>query len=481
MKARNLLWISMINIFLLLLVSVMLEYANLSDRFKVLENTVNTALETAVRTSTASEEMFSEKYKSETSSRGTSDSTVASPSTLKVLSKTGNSWVTGKTYVMAHFYEENGRFPDTQSEYNSEESSFSTDADVYKWLFGGIGSVHHDTSLEWATKYKTKLWVNDQAKLDFISKLDAITSSSTSDREPTSDFEEFYNNIGNKMKTTTSLKVKDDDSFKVEAKEIPVLSQMGLLLDSCNEKGSDVTSDNLTSVTHFGKASNGIADTTYYLTPYSLGVTYVPTKVLKPAFLSHLEQIVRYNKYKGDASDESARDFTESTGCIGTDVYVDGGVNSEEHYDASSDNIINDGNIEYDLDDVKVKVDYFYVDFYDDANYNIVNRIEGSTSQYVGDTLMHGLNPINTLPSRLKAKDTSASKDGHRLVAKVSVKIKIHVPYKASILQWFRYLNTTAGDTNHYDIRLFDESTDGIIFDSDGVWFGCSTYTAVHR
>ena len=63
MKARNLLWISIVNIFLLLLVSVLLEYFNLSGRFRQLESTVSTALETAVRTSTASEEMFSEKYK----------------------------------------------------------------------------------------------------------------------------------------------------------------------------------------------------------------------------------------------------------------------------------------------------------------------------------------------------------------------------------------------------------------------------------
>ena len=84
------------------------------------------------------------------------------------------------------------------------------------------------------------------------------------------------------------------------------------------------------------------------------------------------------------------------------------------------------------------------------------------------------------MPDVLKSKDTSKDKLGKRIVAKVTVKLKVHVPYQSSILQWFRELTDTDGN-NHYDIRLWDEDADEADRNSNGVWFSYTTYTAISR
>lgn len=470
MKARNLLWISVVNIFLLLLVSVIMEYSDLNSRFKQLQNTFSTAVETSIRASTASEELFSEKFAATTSSFGTNSSGDLLSGGIRVLSSNGGSWVSGSNYVMSYFYHEHNRFPKTQHEYNAFKNTV-TDTTIYSWLFGNVGSVYN--------KYA---WANSRTKLWNSIRWNGIST----DRQPTANFKQFYDNIGKYITTDAYVKSQvAGGSFKIETKTIPTLTQMGLQLDeSWNGNasgGSSYTNDYLSSVIHFGKAYNGIADTSYFLTPYSLGVTYVPVEVFKPVFLSHLEQLVRFNKVKHTVtSDGDLTDFRSANGCISTEVY--NGSTNEVHTDVASTNIINDGKIEYDLSTAKVKVDYFLVDFYNNSNYLIVNRIEGSTSQYSasGGLSVDSSNLLTNLPSRLRDKDTSTAKNGNRIVAKVSVKMKVHIPYKSSILQWFRHLNDTDG-SNHYDIRLWDDGNDAVDFNSNGVWFYYTTYTAISR
>lgn len=472
MKARNLLWISVVNIFLLLLISVVMEYSDLNSRFKQLQNTVSTATDTSIRASMASEELFSEKFKSTTTSIATNLNGATLSGGVKVLAEDGSSWVSGSNYVMAMFYSEYNRFPTSQSEYNVyRDSHIADDTAVYTWLFGNVGSVYN--------KYP---WANEKTKLWHSPKWDGISTN----RTPTPEFKEFYNNIGKYMTSSTYVKTQTaGNTFEVEEKDIPTLTQMGLQLDTNyngnNSGGSTYTNDFLSSVIHFGKAYNNIADTSYYLTPYSLGVTYVPVKVFKPVFLAHLEQLIRYDKVKSTVlSDGDLENFRSANGCISTEVY-DGGVN-QEHTDISGTKILNNGDIEYDLSTVKVKVDYFLVDFYDNANYEVVNKIEGATSQYnaSGNLDINGSNLLTNLPARLRNSDTSPLKNGNRIVAKVSVKMKVHIPYKSSVLQWFRHINDTDG-TNHYDIRLWDDVAQNVEFNSNGVWFYYTTYTAIHR
>lgn len=453
MKARNLLWISMVNIFLLLLVSVIMEYTDLTERFRQLENIVSTSTDTAVRNSMATEEFFSSNYKSSTTSIAKDNNGKSLQSTLKIFN--GGTWVIGKTYVMAKYYGEKGKFPDNQTDYNTYATANDKDEVIYKWLYGGTGSA-----------YNLYGWANSGSKMYGSLAVEDLGK----DREPSARFKAFYDNIGYKMRTKTYVKVKSGTSYTVEEREIPVLAQMGLKLTSYNDKSpavdgsSDITNDFLNSVTHFGKSASGVADTTYYFTPYTLGVTYIPTEVLKPVLLSHLEQMVRFSRVKHTVTDSSTdmNDFGSATGCISTEVFDGDRSSSATHKSTVTTNIINDGQIEYDLSTLKTKVDYFYVDFYDDVNVDIVQKIEGTT------------------PAKLKERDTSASKNGNRIVARVTVKLKVHVPYKSSILQWFRHLNDSDG-TNHYDIRLWDTENDTTDISYDGVWFSYTTYTAVKR
>lgn len=464
MKARNLLWTSIVNIFLVLLVSVIMEYSSLNSRFKQLENIISTATDTAVRVSTGSEEMFSEKRKLDsTGSYATTASKEVIESNLKVLARDSNEWVDANTYVMSKFYEEHNRFPRSQNEIDTFSNTWGTDEDIYEWLFGKVGSIYN--------KYP---WANDKTRLWHSSLWDGYTVGEKAKRKPSENFGKFYDNIGKMMKSKTYVKVRNGSTFNVELKEIPTLAQMGLHLDDLyngSGEGGDYTNDFLSSVVHFGKKGNSVSHISYYLTPYSLGVTYVPIEVLKPVILAHTEQLIRFNKVKHTVtSSDNLSDFRAADGCLTTDVFTGFGNEEHKNSDASS-RILNDGEIEYDLGTLKVKVDYFLVDFYNKDNYKIVNKIEGAVP---GGTL-------NDLPDKLKSLDTSyGDKDGNRIVAKVSVKLKVHIPYKSTILQWFRQLNDNDGN-NHYDVRLWDETNNQVEFNSDGVWFYYTTYTAISR
>lgn len=466
MKARNILWISMINIFITLVVSVVAEYSMLDMRFTQVQTNISTAVDTALRASTASEELFSEKFASTAASYGSSSGTNSSIDMLngvvRVLNSTGTDWVVGKNYTMAAYYDRYGDFPESQSRYDNYANSLG-EHDIYEWLFGSIGS-----------DYNSYAWANSRTKLYNASEWSGLGS----DRTATSNFKEFYDNIGYKIKSKVYVKERDVDTFNVVEKEIPTLTQMGVNLDTTYNKSSTITNDYLSSSVHFGKSASGIATTSYYLSPYSLGVTYVPTEVFKPLYIAHLEQLVRNKALtSGDVAN-----INQTTGCIGTSVYEGSDVYTEHSCSRTAD-IVNDGEVEYDLSTVQVKVDYFYVDFYNAANYKIVNKIEGSTSQYTssGNINETTQNSLATLPDRLKDVDTSVDKSGTRIVAKVSVKMKLHIPYISGVLQWSRHLTDTTDGENHYDIRLWDSANNQIDETEDGVWFYYSTYTTITR
>lgn len=467
MKARNLLWISMINIFLLLLVSVVSEYSGLTDRFEAIQNNVSTSLNSAITVSMASEEFFSEKYSYMQSSLATkADVSNVAVNNLRVYID-NKGWTTGNVYVFSKFYNEKGYFPRNYHEYTTYKNSFGSAEDIYEWLFGGTGSSYQ--KFGWANK-GTKLW-GSYVYNGYRSK----------DRSPTANFSAFYNGVGRYMQSSTYIKEKSGSTYNLLSITVPSLALTGLNLSSYNKDTSNRTNDFLSSSIHFGKSASGLATTQYFLTPFSLGVTYIPTEVLKPVFIGHLQQLVLYSKVKAVPTNHGNNaDFNDGLGCISTSVY-DNGSNAS-HLKGSSENIINDGEVEYDLSSAKVKVEYFYIDYYNNSHFNVVNRIEGATPRYSAGVLLpsSGSNSLNTLPSRLKALDTSDSKYANRVVARVSVKLKLHVPYKSSVLQWFRHLTDNSG-VNHYDVRLWDEANNRVDINEDGVWFTYTTYTAITR
>lgn len=507
---RNIFVFGIVNIFLMLLVSVLMEYNSLSERLQQLENTVSTSVETALDTSMASEELFNEKFSNKVYSVSgglNSDKRYAVSSQIRVYRN--GTWVTGNPYIMSFYLEDKGKFPESQTDYdNYSDETFRNDWDIFERLFGDIHSDYNDSSLSWGNTNKTTK--TESSKINnFQSK------QSLGDRQPQPDFKEFYDRVGKNMISYQNIKRKDGKSFRIEPRYYPTLANMGLkLADGSTTRNpggqnnptivnanisSIYTLDNWVMSAHVGKSraegTKVLQPSRYYLTPYSLGVTYVPTNVFKGTLLAHLEQSVRFNKIKsGDITDSSfdataedgGKSLSTADGCITTSVY-DGGT-QVTHKDSTGDQIINDGLVEYDLSTLKVKVDYQLVDFYDDANYQIVNRVLGSKSGFdINGNKLDGYK-LGDLPKEIKDADTSTDKehkDGYRIVARVSAKVKIHIPYQSPIMQWMSYLESKEDKNkdkdNHYGIRLWNPETSSMVEDEDGLWYQYTTFRAISR
>ena len=503
MKVRKLFIVIIINIFLMFLLSLVNEYIDFRYTVQQLNATVNISINSALDTSMLSEEFFSDDYTTVTSSitskavakLGSGDETRNLYNTTSIFRN--GQWVTGNAYIFSMYYDTYGHFPVSQQDYNNFAGSGEngiTPNDIYGYLFGGAlneknggreifgynkdGSDMNNGALSWA----------------FDSSGGYVASASL--RKPSADFKAFYEGAGKQITTTGFVKEKSGDTYTIkDGVEYPVLAKMGLKLGTLNDVTSTETDESFVSLLKDGHLIEGTnKPTKYYLTPYSLGVTYVPVNVYKTTFMTNLENYARFNKCKEDTSGDALKDaYAKADGCISTEVYDGGtdamgrhvgGSTSQNHKEGSRSKdayinntygIINDGNVEYDMTSIKTRVDYFVVDFYDDKNWKIVNEIMGSTP---------GEDP-KTLPSRLKATDTAqgsaGSNPGNRVVAKVTTKLKIHIPYKSGILQWFVHLTSEDKEEEHYDVALWDEANGDIVEDSDGVWYVNTTFKAVSR
>ncbi len=523
MKARNIFVIVLLNIFLLCMVSIIDEYLTMQERVSQLTTTVQNAVDSAIETSTASEEMFSNEFNNLLFSQGlrNSGSSALTQSTLRYYSSGAGSWVSGNTYIMSMYYNEHGYFPRNQAVYDNYALGKDSDT-IYEWLFGVIGTSFYDDALDWANGKSVNTMYAEG-----------------SDRRPTSTFKEFYNAIGHCMTEEFYVKkpyvittrgfdgteAEDYVSYQIDTERAPTLTAMGLELNSYNSPNSSVTNDNFTSSFHIGKSANGTRST-YYLTPYSLGVTYIPKEVLLPAVLSHLDQLVRFHKSLngGKANSGTYSDYASADGCVtdytaitgqnsGIGWYVDdsGTVTNTQkshrgrglyntNYTTRGTSIINDGLIEYDMSTVACKIDYFYIpNYYSDGNWRLVNFLEGSTPASASTFGNYGASAIRqtmgipsassaryTLPSRLANTDTSIRSNdskSQRIVAKVTVKLNVHIPYKSGILTWFvsEFSNRTGINSNHFDARTWNPVTNDIDYSSDGLWYTYTTYYSVSR
>lgn len=484
MKVKSLLITIVINIFLMLMVSVLYEYINLSERFQQLENNVSMALEQAINTSVSSEELFSNEYQMKVASFG---STTGKGTTSNTVLYWNNGWNNVNPYFLAMYYDKNNKYP-SMTELNnfisSESTTTSHEADcIYEWLYGGVHSDYNDGALSWANK--NSYTRNESEAVNRVG----------SNRLPTDKFREFYENIGKSIVTTGIVKAKNaDGSYSIVNKEYPVLTNMGLNLNDLNEVSSTEMMDNFCMSYHIGrnnKTASGtvIQKTKYYLSPASLGVTYVPIEVLKPMFVTNLDTLIRLQKL-ASADLKPTTDvnsiFNSASGCISTEVY--NGGTAEVHTGGKSEVIVNDGVVEYDLSSAMVRVDYFKVDFWDTKNKDIVARVNGSIGGYNFDGSDKGLSSDTLLSdtvTKMKSTDTGYrylgnNVNGDRIVARVTVRLKVHVCYDSSILQWL-CKRFTGGSKEHYDIKLWDESASMVSNEDDGVWFQYTTYYANTR
>lgn len=517
MRVKSLLMVIVMNIFLMLLSSVLFEYVNLSDRFQSLENTIQTSLDSSIALSTSSEEMFSEEFSklegsgANMSSIGTGDDKqsyhVSYPTAL--VWDNNNAWHQYNIYEMSKYYQDNsGKLPrsgisgeDLFKKY--EQGKYGTTGAIYQWLYQDIGSSYTSDSLAWANR-------NWRMQADYESaKLTGRTDDCNSN------FKTYYFAVGHKQTTAGYVKERQYDivegqtsyynGYSLVMKTFPTLVNMGGTWMTKDGKKDEkwtmnynrYTDDNFTSTVHMAKSYRGSKRTYFYLTPMSLGVTYIPKEVLKPTFLANLETTIRLRRLSAaDLSVSNQADVLNSANkCDETSVYI-GDRSTTAVHDNKSKWLMNDGLVEYELDTAQLKVDYFYIDF-SDSDYNngkLISKLNGciSASENKGYSSSvasddHGAD-VASLRSetmnRFREEDSySGVSSGEyrgaygdvkdqRIVARVSVKIKVHVPYKSPILQWLCRMT----DTTHFDIKLYDPKNRTAVRDSDGIWYTYTTY-----
>lgn len=512
MKWKRMAFTIVLNIFLMLMMSIALEYSDLTERFVSIEDTIQEALDMAISESVHSEEFFSANYQSKLMSYAgigdTNNDVTAEASTLIWL-QGARSFAQVNTYQFAKWYQTNRRLPSSMGDVSAITSigmshRYGLSGYIFEWLYGGAGSEYNSPGLAYANRNSAR-----QAE---------YTGESTNRGATNADFQQYYNQVGRMQLTAGYLKesLAGTSSYRLALQTYPVLANMGLSwMDALNSASSPTTADNLCSSLHIGKSRYGANDTYYFLTPSSLGVTYVPVEVLKPVFVANLDTIVRLNRLGASSKNESsvnAKDTLEAASyCVETSVYdfndytdmyesgsnigyVDG-FNHAFHIPSDFDQtIVTDGLVEFDLSTIQVKVDYFYHDFSDGSSDSalLISKLNGTLSDGASSesslraaTLQAFLNQdTSQYVSPFLASSYSSeydSIDGVRIVARVTAKVKVHVPYQSSILQWACYMFT---GTKHFDIKRFDPATQSAfqtVSDSDGLWYQYTTYFCTSR
>ena len=542
-----------LNIFLMLFSSVAFEYIDLEKRLNNITTVVNEAGESAVNISTKSEELFTSKYLDNVTSYGIANpncpihkNTYYKVSTNTLLfDNLGNAHKVGAYALAVYYCKNNEKMPTTLSDFNELdrlENSLPTE-DIYEFLFGEDGTEFFDDNLIWANKnssiyiqWHNKSVFTQNVKTRLMNTKSVNAYSNTGKCAEYNDFDSFAKHVYNTVYTNGILKEYNSDytsNYNLDYVSYPALLNMGLkfrsnsspsidIYNSSNSKikkvssipwntllstTSKYTNDYFVSSFHVGKVrqfgagryssrsgSMGGMYSKYFLTPHSLGVTYVPLSVLKPNFIALLKTKIQLNKVSGGEI-ESAKDLKtviqESIGCLDTDVYdTTSGVvanESQKHVTDSDEDIINDGDIEYDLNSIKVKVEYFDCDFYNEDEIDeVINRIEGAVPYQSLDSARKNLVDTETRYNKVMVDGKNLS--GKRVVAKVTYKIKVHVPYHSTILQLMCHKDSNSA---HYDIRRFipdsndvvrqDENANYADMKNSDVWYQYTTYCSVTR
>ena len=511
MKWKNVFFIVVLDVFIMLMINVMHEYNNLSQRMQEAVDNITLAFDTAIDSATATEELFSvndtsvlSSYISSVSGNANAQSRRNSADQVEAstLVWDGTSWYRGNNYILSYMYWSLGRFP-TRAEYEIEKDKWNMPK-VWCWLYGqaktgttggyiaGWGTANH-TGLGSAYTNYTVLCRNRSTRQSYMNIANSLPSmTGNSSRLPSADFADFFYNVGYKMQSTYTFKNRSANNFILVQLKTPVLLKMGLVF---NRQGYDAftdsnnaiyVNDDMISTVKFGKkrvqggtlSSRVYDQSVYFYSPYSLGVSYVPVSVLKPMFLYHLDSIVRLGVAteagKVDSNKKTTVDFNQIDGCLPVSVFAGSNLVQQEHINNGS-KIINDGQVEYDLSSAKVRVDYYYVDAYSKSNYKLMNELYGAVS---GGKLID-------ISDLIKKHETGGSLgndvDGNIIVAKCTVRIKLHITYESSILQWLSYRDYKGSGENHYDIKLYNPNIDGVYKDASGVWFEYSKYYAYLR
>lgn len=472
---RKLFLVIVVNMFLMYAITIVYEYINLSDRFESLTNTFNCAVESSVDYSINAEEFFSEKTAS-LADNISSDSGAQLSTT--VFTKQGYSYKVNP-YAYAMYF---NKYMLTANNYilSTMPSALGGNtlktSTVYSWLYGSVGFnwpaikiAKNGLSTSTIAKYEALANTgtsnaitnyNGISSNGLISQLKYASSGAftSSARTLSSDFSSFYNAIGKHITVNGNTKQYTSNSFESVNRSYPVLWNMGLAFgqDSLN-----YTMQNWQSVPKLGKRNS-----VYYLTPNSLGVTYVPIKMVYPTLVNTITNTVICNKLaEGNVNPasntvESATIVKSAFGC------------SDAAHTGTSTNIVNDGDVEYDLDSLNVGVTYYLYDFggTSSTKHDFMFQLSRATNWTTGTYSAYATTNKNHMLNHLSTANTNT-----RIVAKITASIKVYVPYQCDFLKFANRMGYS-GATQHYSIRPFDNNTDKMVKGKDGFWYEYSTY-----
>lgn len=409
---KTVLLVLIINMFLLMTVDVLNEYNSMKRKVQNLESSVRNSLNASIDTALSAEEFFADS-----SAHLSSSGSVANISVWN-----GSDFTVGNVYVINEFIKERGYIP-SQASYNSYVGAIpDVEAFVYERMFGNLGT-----------------------------------------RQPTVLFKEFYNRVASLC--TTTMRVRGASGYVTRT--FPTLARMGLNLDSAwNSSGVAYSIGNTNQFT--SPINEGRGGSSYYLTPSSLGVTYLDEDLLRNIMYCVLDTQIRCNKV---SNTEDLVKLSEADGTMPTQVYATGASGAyAEHRNGAGHTIVNDGQVQYFMDTLDVDVTYYVVDWWDNANWQIVNYIEGTPT---------GVDP-HILPSVLRDRSTQIDKGSsyYVVVAKVDATVEISLPYQSWVLQWNRHRTSVGEPTEYYGVLGMDAG--GTLTDGDeGLLYKYTTFCAV--
>lgn len=406
-----------INIFLLMTVDVLNEYNSMKEKVQNMESSMRNSLNSSIDAVLSAEEFFSD----------TTSYLSQSDSTAQISVWNGSDFTVGNLYVISDYMTTHGYIP-SQSAYNSYVGHIpDVEEYVYQKLYGNIGT-----------------------------------------RQPNPLFEEYYDRVGNLCSTTMRVRSNIHSSgYSTEMATFPTLTRMGLVLD--NNWNSDSTNYSVGVDNQFiNPVNTGRNNSKYYLTPASLGVTYLDEELLRNTLYCVLDTQIRCNKV---SNTEDSVQLASASGTVMTQVYANGVTGGyAEHRNGEGHTIVNDGQVQYFLDTLDVDVTYYVVDWWDNANWQIVNYIEGTPT---------GVSP-QLLPSVLRDRSTQIDKGSsyYVVVAKVDVSIEVSLSYTSWVLQWNRHRLTQGNGTEYYGVLGIDPAGN-LTAGDEGLVYHYSTFCAV--
>lgn len=516
--------ILVINIFLLLFADILVEFFMVQDKFQKLEQTVSIAVDTALKSSLTAEELFGDSY----------GNTLTSFDNLKYTSANTLVWtsddslMSANQYYLAQYLYNNPSknvYNLTSTEINNLRNASNYNVySVFRTLYGNTGTL--SSSAQWAVAKRK--WSRYNYATSYTAYGIGYSRNATNNN-----FKDFYKNIGYLKRSAVNLKerhtyTKSNGSigtyYELITRTVPSLAQMGLtgvgLSDNDNYTAStaDITNEKFQST--IKTSTDDIAGQFYMLTPYSLGVTYVPIEVFKPLVQNNLNLYARFSRLSSSGSSavntaSVLATMKDATGCDGTNVYANGGVHADTHVN-SGEYIVSDGDVEYDLSSVKVKIDYFAFDYtqaYQTDNLSkVITAVDGTENAFsytyggapslhkssdwltylpTGDIFQYSAYKMAVNDSMAKyhnAYGRSSFVQNVNIYAKVTVRLRVHVLYTSPILQWVCKNYTGGAHSEHYDIKQVNPNAAGQLIleqgdeaDGGGLWYEYSTYIAVTR